>query len=51
MLKELVDDQTFKIWYNEGPGINSYNFIMVFKDDAVSCELVGLGKAEARIIE
>jgi len=46
-----IDAQTFTIEYNEGPGLNLYTFIMVFEDDVVHCELVGLGKAGGKVVE
>ena len=41
---EWVDDQTFKIEYNEGPGLNLLFFMMKFEGNQLQLDITGVGR-------
>jgi len=44
-----TDEQTFKLDYNEGPGISYHKLVISFDGDHLTFEIVGLGTLEGRL--
>jgi len=46
-----TDDQTFKVDYNEGPGISYHKVAIRFDDDRLTFEIVGLGSLAGKLAQ
>jgi len=46
-----ADGQTFKLDYNEGPGISYHKLVMSFDGDRLTFEIVGLGSLEGKLVQ